>query len=475
MKKNYKMPVCLLLLCLLCLFNTQSVMAEEVPDATSHEENSSVSDNSIPNEGLSISVQPTDISGIAGMSTAFWCGSETAKCYEWQVYNTEMSAYETVGLIREGDGVIKKNVAGHDFKLEITRQAAGWISSCSVEKLDMKEDTGTSVKCIVSLADKELESNIAVLEVIPDGFTELLINPMDTLTAGEIINSKDISAGLKYPDGTVRFMKGLKELKFYVVTDIKTSTKNNKDGSVSDIVETVSREMESYTVKLGSNDIKLRLRRDDSFLESSLSILGTDNEAPEIMKAELTPFEAIKSDREEIEPKTVAVTALAKDNYTPDEKLLYALLESGNKPIEKDYSSEKVFAMQVTKNTEYTLYVKDESGNVTTSRIQVNVIDNTGPGIEKINYDASSAWLKENIVTITATDNFSKELTYCMKKDGETTEVWQAETEFAVTDNGRYLVLVRDGAGNISEKKLKIENIDNEAPTFITFTTVDID
>lgn len=116
--------------------------------------------------------------------------------------------------------------------------------------------------------------------------------------------------------------------------------------------------------------------------------------------------------------------------------------------------------LKVTKNGTYTVVVRDALGNQSTKSIQISNIDKNPPVIEKLEA-VNSDFCKTNTIVVRASDQEAglAEFPYSWEPG-----IWTNETEFPVSQNGKYVVTVKDKLGNENQESIVLINIDNDAP-----------
>lgn len=115
---------------------------------------------------------------------------------------------------------------------------------------------------------------------------------------------------------------------------------------------------------------------------------------------------------------------------------------------------------EVTENGTYTVKVRDGLNNMSTKSITVNNIDNTPPVINSVT-KSTDGFAKSVKVTIDASDEGSglHETPYGHPDDG-----WYGENEITISENGVYIIRVRDALGNEVQDSFTIDNVDNTPP-----------
>ena len=123
---------------------------------------------------------------------------------------------------------------------------------------------------------------------------------------------------------------------------------------------------------------------------------------------------------------------------------------------------------RVNANGTYTVYVRDNVGNVSSEKIAVNCIDKDAPVIKSVSCD-KTGWVSSSKgvkVSVSASDALSGIAGYSF--DGGNS--FTSSSEYVVTSNGTVNVVVKDKAGNKASSEIKIGNIDTTAPSIETIT-----
>lgn len=273
-----------------------------------------------------------------------------------------------------------------------------------------------------------------------------------------------------------RILMEFKELYFVKQKDVIKKTIKNKDGTVSNITETVTEESKLFEVNAGKNEIIIRLYDDgkkNSPKETVFEIEGTDSVPPTFKEVKLSDYKITNKDN----PVTIMVSMSGQDNNTKEKNLLFAIKEKEVLAKEADYSEKKEQSITVKKNETYVAYVKDAAGNVTTKEIVITITDKEAPTIVSKSLAFEDDWNTKNIIRIKASDNYEPEkLQYrFVKTKAEIKEpfgVWSENNEVIITENGNYEIEAKDVAGNITKTTIDVNNIDGESPANIEIKEV---
>lgn len=155
----------------------------------------------------------------------------------------------------------------------------------------------------------------------------------------------------------------------------------------------------------------------------------------------------------------VTVTIIADDNVTAYSNLQYAFLPEGEEP--EIWSDQSTFTVDITQNGKWIAYCRDESGNVIQEVREIVAVDNKAPEVS-LSLE-NETWCTGNKILVNAKDGLSVEYCYCCPQTGIDSG-WCTKDEYAVSENGTWTVKVRDAAGNVTEKEITIDNIDNKPP-----------
>lgn len=110
-----------------------------------------------------------------------------------------------------------------------------------------------------------------------------------------------------------RILMEFKELYFVKQKDVIKKTIKNKDGTVSNITETVTEESKLFEVNAGKNEIIIRLYDDgkkNSPKETVFEIEGTDSVPPTFKEVKLSDYKITNKDN----PVTIMVSMSGQDN-----------------------------------------------------------------------------------------------------------------------------------------------------------------
>lgn len=78
-------------------------------------------------------------------------------------------------------------------------------------------------------------------------------------------------------------------------------------------------------------------------------------------------------------------------------------------------------------------------------------------------------WCQKNTIYVSAEDSLPVKYRYICTTSGEDSG-WVTESSKAVSANGTWTIQVQDGAGNIAEQEIMVDNIDNQAPVIRSIT-----
>lgn len=122
--------------------------------------------------------------------------------------------------------------------------------------------------------------------------------------------------------------------------------------------------------------------------------------------------------------------------------------------------------IKVSSNGTYKMSVSVDTSKFDTASselmITVNNIDKTPPVIGGTGFNDTSGWVRENVITVDASDAASELADEPYSFDGGNT--WQASNSYTASESGEYTVCVRDKCGNISVSTVVIDNIDSVGP-----------
>lgn len=121
-----------------------------------------------------------------------------------------------------------------------------------------------------------------------------------------------------------------------------------------------------------------------------------------------------------------------------------------------------VYKIPVTQNGTYTIVITDNAGNSTTEDVIVDKIDFTPPTLTVLASNLT-AQVKRVLFNVTAFDEEGGSGIRSVTMNGE--DITDRTNNITVTENGDYLFVATDNAGNQTTYSVSVTNIDNEAPT----------
>lgn len=123
----------------------------------------------------------------------------------------------------------------------------------------------------------------------------------------------------------------------------------------------------------------------------------------------------------------------------------------------------------VDSNQTVTVWVRDKVGNISIFSSDINNIDKNPPEISLIVSNPTDYTSDEVLITVEATDEDLHPQAYSFDNGG----TWQASNTYSVMENGTYQIVVRDTAGNVTNREITIDNIDNLPPSILNIILFD--
>ena len=120
------------------------------------------------------------------------------------------------------------------------------------------------------------------------------------------------------------------------------------------------------------------------------------------------------------------------------------------------------FSITITKEGTYTIYIKDEMGNVESQEFTTNKLDQTAPNII-INEQNKQESIE---LTIEITDK--NNIDYAITEKNEEPSEWnkyENKITYEISENKTYYIWAKDAGGNVSYKEYVASTIDKEAPS----------
>ena len=120
--------------------------------------------------------------------------------------------------------------------------------------------------------------------------------------------------------------------------------------------------------------------------------------------------------------------------------------------------NKKVLTKKYTQNTEETVTITDLAGNRSIVTVKIANIDKEAPVIGEITLSTKEITNQDVEITVNATDAISGIEGYSWDEK----QTWYTVNKVNAKTNGIYTIYVKDKAGNISSKTIKITNINKE-------------
>ena len=179
----------------------------------------------------------------------------------------------------------------------------------------------------------------------------------------------------------------------------------------------------------------------------SIVIGNIDKDAPYIWKIEKSTESLTKED--------IQITVSANESGSQSERS--GLADSAYSLDKTNWSNSNV--LTITANGTYTVYVRDNAGNIAQQDITINNIDKTGPTIQLT--ANTTEWTNGSVkLTVSATDNEGGAGLSSSPYSWDAQQTWGTTTTRYVSSNGEYTVSAKDRLGNISTQSITVNNID---------------
>ena len=384
----------------------------------------------------------SDIYAEEGDVVVFKSFYPEAEGYIWEVYDESIQEWKRAS---DGDVAVQKD--------ELNRDISSYIATAS------KENSNLMIRCTINFPEKESTTDIAALHVLNKSIAKISFEDFTT-EAGEYISAMDIPVKVRYADGSKETITGLNGLSFL---DVQTASEE----SASDNVETITTIIKPYEymrVNTGEEDVSIRYKYSETSIDASVKLTGTDMTVPVISEVVIDDF-AVSNNEDE--PVLVKVTIEASDYNTPLHLLKYAFLPEEMTPEESDWKSSPVFETEIIQNGKWIAYCKDQAGNTATTEKEIIAMDNSAPVVSL--HLQNDEWCQCNKILVEAEDDSPVEYCFSCAEIGVESG-WISENEYDVTKNSTWQVKVRDAAGNVTEKEIRVDNIDDRPPVIIKIT-----
>lgn len=383
-------------------------------------------------------LMPFDTYVEKGGTAVFQAYHPKAQAYQWEIHDAGAEGWKK---------------APQDAVSEQEDELQRKISS-----LALAADQERQIRCNISIRGGMPISYDAELHILAGQISSISVDEFCT-DAGAYASAKTIPVEITYQDGGKENVTGLSGL-YFLEQQSETMVSEDMKETI-----TTTRTAREYTyIEPGSKEGILLYRKSNGDSEDiPVNIMGVDQTAPQIMEYSISGFEVSNVDKE----IPVTVTIRAEDDVTPLRRLTYAFLPEGEEPEEKDWTEQSVFQKGITKNGIWKAYCRDEAGNIAIEEKEIITVDNKAPSI-KLTLEKEE-WCQENRILVSADDNLPVEYRYVCEGAGEDSG-WISESSIKVTENGNWIIQVRDAVGNMAEKEIMVDTIDTKAPVIRNIT-----
>lgn len=414
------------------VITAEEISYQEEKYATSHTEENTP--EALTDEITRIS----DVYAEENTIVIFRCFYPDAVKYSWEFYDM---------ATREWSLALQEDVT--QGKDELYRDVSSFFIVATPDNHEMM------IRCTVDFVGKESEVDTATLYVLDEQIIDVVIEDY-TADSGQYVDIREIPVTVTFADKTQETVTGLNGLCF-VQSEESSEYSTTISGNAVETVTKVITSCEYSFLDLEEKETMVRYQNGDFMKEISMKLIGEDTSAPEIISCEIGEFEISRID----EPVPVEVSIEAADNDTPYPQLEYAFLPEGAEPQETDWKREASFVTDITQNGTWIAYCRDRSGNISSFEKDIIAVDNKAPYVSVAL--ANETWCRENTIIVNATDGLSVEYCFSCAETGEDSG-WISRNEYVVRHNGMWKIKVRDAAGNLTEKEIGVNNIDNQVP-----------
>ena len=408
------------------------------------------------------SIELKDVTTIDTMDATFKTFLADASNYTWYYHNG--TEWQEIGNVSEENASAEIEKEGRKYQLSIGYDETYGenMAVLALKNTNKSTDDGLQLKCVAE--GTEVFESQAQLKVLKNGYQEIMASYHKQLEAGTEIKIEDVLVALLYESGSPTFASGWSNLYF---------VEEDEEGN--------EQEVKTVRVEQGENVYRVRLKDmnpdpTDTTKETTFQVTGVDTIAPIMESVAVSPY-SVRNEDASAEPEVITVTLDGSDNYTPADKLLYAIKLQGEEPSEGDFSSKQEYELSIPDNSVYVAYIKDLAGNITSQEVSILLRDADDPMIVSATlvFPAEDGWVNKNIIEVEATDNYMPEhLTYRftppagVEFDQEDEEncfgIWITESRCIIESNGVYQIEVMDSVGNITSTEINVTNIDQNKP-----------
>lgn len=429
-----------------CLEEASVTDSQEFPNETEEKSVEGQDENPLEEAAnLPITEDPIKLSDIfaeSGTDAVFRCFDKDAVSYEWEYYDLSKKTWTVISE--------EKIISMED---ELHRKISAFKVKAEQENHEMM------LRCTIHYENREDASQTASLYVLKDRIKEIKADDI-VLDANSYLDTLKLPVKVIYEDGSKETITGLNNL-FILTTEEKKDYSTSISGNRIETVTTTITECNYCKIGLEEKELILRYypSNQKTPMETNCKASGIDLQAPVISSVNISPYEISNVDQ----PMTLTINIEAEDNETPYPYLEYAFALSGTKLSENDWMRKASFDVEIMRNGIYTAYVRDQSGNVSKMEKEIITVDTKAPVILDATLSNTKDWCKSNTIMVTAEDFSDMEYRFICEADGTDSD-WITYSEYAAVKNGTWIIQVRDRAGNQSEIKIVINNIDQETP-----------
>lgn len=391
----------------------------------------------------------TDVYAEEGDYVSFFCYDPEAVKYQWEIYNVQEKQWE---IIEKSN---KNQIRVQEKQDELQRQISEISFRAQADLNDLM------IKCTVTLTDQQARSETASLFLLTKTISKIRVEDQ-IYDIDCYVSARELPVLVTYEDGTEDCITGLNNLYFIKLEEKKEQSQSVSGNYVETTITTSTEDMYMHTGE--AQEITIRYHpQNKEYIEEKCVIEGKDLLPPTISDVFISPFEVISEDK----PVCLSISISADDNDTPYPYLEYAFLYAEQTPMDDDWNRKANFDVTISRNGKYIAYCKDQAGNIATLEKELIVVDAKPPRINDVSLQENE-WCTSNTILVSADD--ASDITYRFKHEKGTWTDWLTYSEYVADQNGKWIIQVKDAAGNISETEIIIDNIDHDAPVIKCIT-----
>ncbi|MCM1103263.1 MAG: immunoglobulin domain-containing protein [Clostridium sp.] len=429
------------------LFSPETAPAEEAEELPPDLEQESEPETEPPEKAeeeaaVTLSAEPLalcDLYAERGARVTFQCFYSGAEDYRWEYYDMTVRDWSQIEDVQSGvDGLGRQ------------------VSFVCLDAAD--ENDGAVLRCRISFPDGEEITETACLYVLEQSVIDVSVADL-SMDAEKYAYIHNVPVTVRYADGTEEEITGLSGMHFLERMEKSIEESVSSTGNLIETVTSVITEADYQYSGYGENEVTLRYHPaglPEKKIDVTAVLTGTDQNPPVISYVDFEHRIGTEISAE------VTVTVTAEDDITPYPLLQYAVLPKGQELTEADWCNRSCFKRRFDQNGTWIVYCRDRYGNIGIYEKDIIVGDQEAPEILSVVLEKEGLQTS-NTIRVEAADVLSVSYQYSCAETGEDSG-FITRNEYEISDNGTWIIRVRDAAGNTASEQLYVSSIDRKSP-----------